>query len=297
MNLQHLRVVDHPAGATLVKLDVKDKRLNVLNDEVFSELDQVVAHLGTLPRERPVFLSSAKEKGFVVGADLRHLRELNNAEALDRFLKKGQETMDSWSQLPNPTVAWVRGMALGGGLELALSCRYLLVSQGADTQLGLPESKLGLLPGWGGTQLLPRRIGLEPALKLLWTGEPVDAARAQELGLAEGSWSANEESTHLETWIETIGKNSLQPKAPRPTQKELAEQLARWDKTQPPWAELLGETVEEDIRRARLAILRAVSRGVDQGIQAGKDEERHQFWPLLADLKVQARLERFAPKK
>jgi 3-hydroxyacyl-CoA dehydrogenase/enoyl-CoA hydratase/3-hydroxybutyryl-CoA epimerase len=297
MNLQHLKVVEHPAGATLVDLDVRDKRLNVLSEEVFADLNFVIRDLAKSPKERPIFLRSGKEKGFVVGADLRRLKELTEPEAVDRFLKKGQETMQAWVQLPNPTVAWVKGMALGGGLELALSCKYLLVSQGPNVQLGLPETKLGLLPGWGGTQLLPRRIGFEAALTMLLTGEPIDENRALALGLVDGTWSTDSESAELESWIEAIQQKQGQSLPKRPTHTELRAERARFDENLPPWSQLLGETVEEDIVRARRAILSAVFTGLEKGIEAGMDEERAQFCPLVSDPKVQARLDRFAPKK
>ncbi len=297
MNLQHLKVVEHPAGATQVDLDVRDKRLNVLSEEVFADLDQVIRDLAKAPKERPIFLRSGKEKGFVVGADLRRLKELTEPEAVDRFLKKGQETMRAWAHLPNPTIAWVKGMALGGGLELALSCKYLLVSQGPNVQLGLPETKLGLLPGWGGTQLLPRRIGFEAALTMLLTGEPIDENRALALGLADGTWVPDSESTQLESWIETIHQKKGENLPTRPTQTELQAQRARFDESLPLWSQLLGGTVEEEILRARRAILSAVFTGVEKGIEAGLDEERKQFCPLVGDPKVQAHLDRFMPKK
>jgi len=297
MEFQHLKIVEHPSGAILVDLDVRDKRLNVLSEEVFADLDEVIRHMAKSPKERPIFLRSGKEKGFVVGADLRRLKELTEPEAVDRFLKKGQETMRAWAQLPNSTVAWVKGMALGGGLELALSCRYLLVSQGPNVQLGMPETKLGLLPGWGGTQLLPRRIGFEAALTMLLTGEPIDESRALALGLADGTWATDSEAPELESWIETLQQKQGQSLPKRPTHAELQAERARFDENLPPWSQLLGETVAEEILRARRAILSAVFKGIEKGIEAGMDEERKQFCPLVGDPKVQAHLDRFMPKK
>jgi 3-hydroxyacyl-CoA dehydrogenase/enoyl-CoA hydratase/3-hydroxybutyryl-CoA epimerase len=135
-----------------------------------------------MERERPagVVFASAKPRNFVAGADLFEIRAMDDA-ALDEYLRKGQEIYDRIASLPMPTVAAINGDCLGGGLELALACKSRVAVNEPQIQIGLPETKLGLIPGWGGTIRLPRLIGVAPALKLMLAGKslsPSDALSA-----------------------------------------------------------------------------------------------------------------------
>ena len=129
-----------------------------------------------------VIISSALERAFCVGADLKERRGVSNDDLL-RQRRPFQEAFGALRAVPVPMIAAVEGFALGGGCELALCCDLIIAS--ATATFGLPEVGLGLIPGEGGTQLLPRRIGLNRAADLVLTGRRVDAEEAQQLGLAD----------------------------------------------------------------------------------------------------------------
>jgi enoyl-CoA hydratase len=153
--------------------------LNALDLRTLEELSEVVAEVER-GAARALLVTGAGEKAFVAGADIAAMAAMSPAEAR-AFADRGHEVLARLEQLPVPTLAAVNGFALGGGCELALACDLVYASERA--RFGLPEVGLGLIPGFGGTQRLPRRIGTMRALELILTGEPCDAARARELGL------------------------------------------------------------------------------------------------------------------
>ncbi|MGH9416721.1 MAG: enoyl-CoA hydratase/isomerase family protein [Terriglobales bacterium] len=155
-------------------------KLNALNQTVIAELDQVFAELEPTPDLRAVILTGAGEKAFVAGADIAELAALD-AVAARAASQRGQALFNRIARFPRPVIAAINGFALGGGLELALACTFRLAAENA--KLGQPEVKLGLIPGYGGTQRLARLVGEAAALELILTGEPIYAAEALRLGL------------------------------------------------------------------------------------------------------------------
>lgn len=156
--------------------------MNALNAAMFDDLERVFTLLAKDPSIRVVLLTGAGEKAFAAGADIRELASTDavSGEALSR---RGQHVMALLETCGKPVIACVNGFALGGGLELALCCVLRLAVESA--RLGMPEVALGLIPGYGGTQQLPRLVGRSVALKLLLTGERVDAIEALRLGLVD----------------------------------------------------------------------------------------------------------------
>ncbi len=154
--------------------------LNALSRVTLEELERAVAEAGRNHGIRALILTGAGEKAFVAGADIRELSELG-AGAARSFARFGQHVFHQISWLDKPVIAAVNGFALGGGCELALACHIRIGSTTA--RLGQPEVKLGVIPGWGGTQRLPRIIGLGRALEILLTGDPVGAEEALRIGL------------------------------------------------------------------------------------------------------------------
>src|SRR5262249_14858447 len=128
---------------------------------------------------------SGKKSGFVAGADLKEFQTVRDAAAAEAVSAAGQKVFARLAALPMPTIAAVSGACLGGGLELALACDYRLVFDSRHTQLGLPETQLGILPAWGGTQRLPRLVGLQRALIMILQGKQLDAREAYAWGLAD----------------------------------------------------------------------------------------------------------------
>jgi enoyl-CoA hydratase len=166
-------------GVGLITID-RPKVLNALSRQTLLELDAVLQAEARGPLIRAVVVTGAGEKAFVAGADISEMAGLTAAQARD-FAELGQRAFGRLEALPVPTIAAVNGFALGGGSELALACDLVYASEKA--RFGQPEVNLGLVPAWGGTQRLARRVGPMRALEMVLTGETYDASRALALGL------------------------------------------------------------------------------------------------------------------
>jgi enoyl-CoA hydratase len=157
----------------------RPEKLNALNDATIAELGEAIDEARTRNDIRGVILTGAG-RAFVAGADISELAA-QSATAAKALARRGQEVFRRFETSPKPTVAVVNGFALGGGCELAMACHVRIASEQA--KFGQPEVKLGILPGYGGTQRLPRLVGKGRALQLLLTGEMIDAQEALRIGL------------------------------------------------------------------------------------------------------------------
>jgi enoyl-CoA hydratase len=174
-------LLERDAPVALVTVNRPDT-LNALNAAAIDELRQVLLALRHDDEVRAVVLTGAGEKAFVAGADVRELASLDPQAARSLSLR-GQHVFDLVEQLGKPVIAAVNGFALGGGCELAMACTLRVA---ADTaRFGQPEINLGLIPGYGGTQRLPRLVGRGRALELLLRGHAIDAAEAYRIGLVD----------------------------------------------------------------------------------------------------------------
>lgn len=158
----------------------RPQKLNALNRGTVEELEHAFSHAAAEPSIRGLIVTGAGEKAFVAGADINELAVLSPVEAQE-YAARGQRAFRKLETMRKPSVAAINGFALGGGLELAMACTVRYASENA--KLGQPEVKLGIIPGYGGTQRLPRLVGRGRALELLLAGEPVDAAEACRIGL------------------------------------------------------------------------------------------------------------------
>jgi enoyl-CoA hydratase len=180
MEYANIRLEKRPPLA-VVTLD-RPKVLNALNTDTLNELDQVCKELGGDESIRVVLLTGAGERAFAAGADIRELGALS-AEEGKTFALRGQAIFRGIETLGKPVIACIQGFALGGGCELALACTLRIAADNA--RLGQPEVKLGIIPGYGGSQRLPRLVGPGAALKLLLTGAVIDAQEALRIGLVD----------------------------------------------------------------------------------------------------------------
>jgi enoyl-CoA hydratase len=180
MVLENIRYELRPPLA-VVTID-RPKVLNALNRLSMTELEQVFRELGQNADVRVILLTGAGEKAFVAGADINELASLSPLEG-EQLATRGQRIFHLIENCGKPVIACINGFALGGGCELALACTLRLASSSA--RLGQPEVKIGIIPGYGGTQRLPRLIGKGAALKMILTGEVVSAAEALRLGLVD----------------------------------------------------------------------------------------------------------------
>jgi enoyl-CoA hydratase len=154
--------------------------LNALNSEVVTALVQRLGELEADPAVKVIVLTGAGEKAFVAGGDIKEMADMTPLQAR-AFARRGQHLIQLMEKMPKPIVAAVNGYALGGGLELALACDFIYAS--AKARMGLPEVTLGVIPGFGGTQNLPRLLGPNKARELIFSGKTLTAEQALEWGL------------------------------------------------------------------------------------------------------------------
>jgi 3-hydroxyacyl-CoA dehydrogenase / enoyl-CoA hydratase / 3-hydroxybutyryl-CoA epimerase len=248
-----------PGVATLM-LDLPGRPLNTLTRQLFADLDEAVGKLEPLVAAGKivgVVVASAKDRGFVAGADLFEMRDMSR-EALNTYLSEGQRIFGRLAALPVHTVAAIHGDCLGGGLELALACGSRVASK-APGQIGLPETKLGLVPGWGGTVRLCRLIGVGAALPMLVTGKTVGSGDALKLGIVD-------EVVDGDSLLAAARHLARQPRPNRPSRIEADA------------GRIVAETIKSSEREganypAVLRVIRVVEAGLNDP-QAGMDAER-----------------------
>ncbi|MFO1095305.1 MAG: 3-hydroxyacyl-CoA dehydrogenase NAD-binding domain-containing protein [Planctomycetaceae bacterium] len=198
----NLKLETLPGNIALLTFDIPGQKVNTFSAAVMEEFSACVAELAKRADLRGMLLQSGKPGQFIAGADLKELGSAVKAtvEQSRESIARGHRVFTAFSQLPFPTVALINGNCMGGGTELVLSFDYRLAAEGPQTKIGLPEVKIGLIPGWGGTQRLPRLVGIEAALQIITSGEPVDARKAAEIGLVFDAVPADRliaEGTHL----------------------------------------------------------------------------------------------------
>jgi 3-hydroxyacyl-CoA dehydrogenase/enoyl-CoA hydratase/3-hydroxybutyryl-CoA epimerase len=182
--VEHWSLIRDTDGLGWLTLDRAGATTNTLSKAVLGEFNAVLDQLQADP-PKGLVIRSSKPNGFIAGADVDEFSDIGDAQAGRALVQRGAETFDRLAGVGYPTLALIRGFCLGGGLELALACRYRVVVDEPSTRLGLPEVMLGIVPGWGGIKRLPRLIGAPAALDLLLTGKTIDARKAKRLGLAD----------------------------------------------------------------------------------------------------------------
>jgi len=192
------------AGAVSTLTVQRPAALNALNSETLQALAQAIATLHTRSGLGCVIVTGAGDKAFVAGADIAAMSTMSPAEAR-AFAELGQATFAALEALPVPVIAAVNGFALGGGCELALACDFVYASTHA--KFGQPEVKLGVIPGFGGTARLSRRIGLGAARELIYTGRLIGPEEALRLGLVNAVFPRNELLTKVRETAEQIIAN------------------------------------------------------------------------------------------
>ncbi len=182
--MKHWQIERDDNDLVWATIDRAGESTNALSAEVLAEFKELLDQLERSP-PKGLIIRSGKTAGFIAGADIQEFTQLDSAAKGRALIARGWELFNRLATVPYPTLALVRGHCLGGGLELALACRYLLAVDEPGTKFGLPEVMLGIFPGWGGMLRLPRRIGPAAALDLMLTGKTLDAKRAKRMGLAD----------------------------------------------------------------------------------------------------------------
>jgi enoyl-CoA hydratase len=230
-----------------ITLDRPEAR-NALNSGVLDALDAAVAAAAEDPAVRVLVLDAAGERAFCAGADLDELRGLSGLAAR-AHLARGQRVLRRLETCGVPSIAAVRGWALGGGFELALACSLIVGAESA--RFGLPEARLGLMPGYGGTQRLTRAVGPKAALTMMLTAEPINARRAWELGLLARPPVQDEELDERTSELAAL----LASRSP----SSLASVLECVDAAHPPDAALRHETALAGLATASPAAAEGIS--------------------------------------
>ena len=199
-------------GVAILTMDVLGESMNILKVEFAEQIEDVLTQIKADSSIKGVVLVSGKNNSFVAGADISMLAACESAEDATHIAKGGQQMFDRIEAMPVTFVAAIHGPALGGGLELTLACHYRVCSDDAKTQLGLPEVQLGLLPGSGGTQRLPRLISIQQAMKMMLTGSSVRAKQAKKYGIVDDMVP---QSILLDVAIEMAKKPKPKRRAPK----------------------------------------------------------------------------------
>ncbi|HWZ90166.1 MAG TPA: fatty acid oxidation complex subunit alpha FadJ [Polyangiaceae bacterium] len=292
---ESLSVAERADGVAVVRFDVPGEPVNTLQADFAAELERVFAKLEQNPNVKAVLLTSGKPDSFVAGADIKLLRAVERAEQASELSRTGQRALAALVDFRVPVVAAIHGACLGGGLELALACSARVASTDEKTKLGLPEVQLGVLPALGGTQRLPRLVGVRSALDLLLTGKQIDGKRALRMGLID-------ELVPPAILLEVAARLALARAEKRPARSRSLRRL--FDKSE--LAELaladnpLGRKLLFDQARTQLLektrgnypaaerILDVVKLGLAKGLEAGLKAEAQAFGELVVSEEARA---------
>lgn len=171
-------------GVLVLSFDREGAPVNTFAQDVLIELDGLLERLALDP-PKGLVLRSAKSTGFIAGADIKEFQSFDQKGTVGDAIRRGQQVFQRLAELPCPTVAAIHGFCMGGGTEIALACRYRVASSDGSTRIGLPEVKLGIYPGWGGSVRLPRLVGAPAAFDLMLTGRSLSATAARAIGLVD----------------------------------------------------------------------------------------------------------------
>jgi 3-hydroxyacyl-CoA dehydrogenase/enoyl-CoA hydratase/3-hydroxybutyryl-CoA epimerase len=219
-------------GILWVYFDKQHSAVNTLDRETMEELSSIVDSLEDDTQHKGFIIASAKKSGFIAGADISQFNQFRDVNEAVELLKKGQDIIAKLEGLKKPTVAMIDGFCLGGGLELALGCHYRVVEDGQKTRLGLPEVKLGIHPGWGGSVRLPKLIGAMQGLNMVLSGHTVSGKAAAKLGFADIAvprrhlvkaakyYVLNHPAQHKANWLQNLSNT-------KPARKILAKLMRK----------------------------------------------------------------------
>ncbi len=267
-------------GNAFLWIDLPGKPYNVINQQVLADLDAVFDRVATDSSIKLFIILGRKKSGFIAGADLHEFTTITGTEAATALSAKGQQLFDKLEALPMPTVAVIHGPCLGGGLEFALACDYRVVIDQPSTQIGLPEIELGLVPGWGGTQRLPRVVGLERAFHVILLRRRLNAREAHQWGLADAVLDSQQKALEFvrEELAERAKRQGKRPKKGLPLRTWRQRLL---ESTGLGRSLLIFRGAERALRRmvpddmpAPLEALQALRVGLSQGMAAGLARER-----------------------
>lgn len=262
----------------VITMDIAGESMNVLKAAFADEIQQLLVEIKSNSQLKGLVFISGKPDSFIAGADITMLDGCKTAAEAEEIGRMGQQMFAQLEQLPIPLVAAIHGPCLGGGLELALACHARVASSDNKTVLGLPEVQLGLLPGSGGTQRLPRLVGVQKALDMILTGKQLRAVQAKKAGLVD-------EVVPNSILLEAAVKRALKGKPQRePVKLNLVGKLL--ERTPFGRNVLFGQAEKQTLKKtqgnypAPLKILQVIKTGIENGMQAGLAAEAKAFGEL-----------------
>ena len=268
-------------GVGVITIDVPNESMNVLKAEFGDQINAVFEEVEKNTHVHGLVITSGKDNSFVAGADVSMLDACQTEEEVRTIAKMGQDLFDKIENMNMPVVAAIHGPALGGGLELAMACHARVVSDDNKTVLGLPEVQLGLLPGSGGTQRLPKLVGLQKSLDMMLTGKQLRAKQAVKAGLAD---EIVPRSILLETAVEMVNTLTKKGKVGK-TKKKPA--MAKFLEDTSVGRNIVFDQATKQVMRqtkgnypAPLRIIECIKTGVTKGYRQGLDIESKRFSEL-----------------
>lgn len=184
MSVQESIRLSYQGELAFIDFDLYGEKVNKLNTPIMMRLKEVLEEVRT-SKARALIISSKKPKIFIAGADIDEINSMKKREEFEKAVESGQSIINMIEDLPMPTIASVNGACMGGGCELILACDYRIASDDSSTRIGLPETKLGIIPGFGGCVRLPRVIGVQAALEIILQGKSVAGPKALKMGLVD----------------------------------------------------------------------------------------------------------------
>ena len=263
-----------------VWLDHPHDKINKISFDLISEFETLLNTLENDDEVKAIILISKKPDNFIAGADIDAFTAIVDATQAEEASRNGNQLLSRLANFSKPVVAAIHGAALGGGLEIALACHYRIASNDPKTILGLPEVKLGLLPGSGGTQRLPRLVGIQKALNIMLTGKNVYPHQAKRMGLVD--------ELHHPYGLDIAAKTaalSLIGKKPRKANKSTLEKLLEGTSF---GRNLILSKARQAVAKstkgnypAPLKIIDCVEIGLSKGMQEGLNAESKRFGELM----------------
>ncbi|KAJ0026696.1 hypothetical protein NQD34_017696 [Periophthalmus magnuspinnatus] len=280
----------------VIRLNDPTSKVNTLSVQLQSELTEVMGEIWSNGAVKSAVLISSKPGCFIAGADINMISACKSSQEVTQLSQEGQKMFEQIEKSPIPIVAAINGSCLGGGLEFALACQYRVATKSRKTILGTPEVMLGLLPGAGGTQRLPKMVGLPGAFDMMLTGRNIRADKAKKMGLVHqlvdplgpGVKPAEERTIeYLEEVAVDLAKGIVNKKVPLTKEKSLVQKLQDTVMGLGPVQNKIYKTVSEKVQKqtkglypAPAKIIECVQAGMEKGREAGYQTESENFGQL-----------------
>ncbi len=267
----HLHV--EPGGLATLTFDLPGRSVNVFNRETTDELAATIEELSRREDIECLVLLSGKRKNFIAGADIEAIAAATDAADIEEASRAGHRLFGAWEDLPFSTIAAVRGSCMGGGTEISLASDYILLSDRDDIRIGLPETKLGILPGWGGSTRLPMRIGIAAALDIILGGKALRPKKALKVGLVDALLPDASFLEEVRRFAEAVQSGKKRARRGSDLREMLLEKnpLGRKIVFDQARKQVLAKTAGH--YPAPLRAIEVVKHGVENGLKAGLDAE------------------------